>query len=105
FVHPVYYLSFVLFRLFFSFFFFIVHQPSFSLFPYTTLFRSLFTLWRGPTPATRAFAAHAARRWFHRLSVFTLFTLRRGPTKVNKNRKSRRLNSSHGSISYAFFCL
>src|SRR5215813_14770610 len=57
--------------------------PRSTLFPYTTLFRSLLPrAWRSnspPPPAVR----------------------RRG----NRDRKSTRLNSSHVRISYAVFCL
>src|SRR6266542_2648498 len=58
--------------------------PRSTLFPYTTLFRSL---GRGE-PGARA--AHGARGRAG------------GPAR---DRKSTRLNSSHGSISYAVFCL
>src|SRR5437773_5584312 len=58
--------------------------PRSTLFPYTTLFRSL----RRPR-RTRDRRLHAARR------------LRVSPA----DRKSTRLNSSHITISYAVFCL
>src|SRR5215470_13653548 len=56
--------------------------PRSTLFPYTTLFRS-------PRPHRR-----------HRHGGVTV----RGQTAAG-DRKSTRLNSSHGSISYAVFCL
>src|SRR3989304_1617903 len=69
----------------YSFFFFLMirRPPRSTLFPYTTLFRS-------PGP-----------------------TVREGPRRVRSpgggfrllDRKSTRLNSSHGYISYAVFCL
>src|SRR5438128_2960670 len=59
--------------------------PGSTLFPYTTLFRSL----RGRRDA----ADNAAR------------TRTMRPTASLRDRKSTRLNSSHGSISYAVFCL
>src|SRR2546427_2296511 len=71
----------------FCFFFLMIRRPPRStLFPYTTLFRSL-PEWRiGPwSTAVRA----VRRRKPHR----------RG------DRKSTRLNSSHSQISYAVFCL
>src|SRR6266542_2679068 len=56
--------------------------PRSTLFPYTTLFRS----------------------WFMRITAGS-----NAPVPVvlltNQDRKSTRLNSSHGSISYAVFCL
>src|SRR5207245_3405908 len=58
--------------------------PRSTLFPYTTLFRSTT---RGERPAASCppRAAATCWRWV--------------------DRKSTRLNSSHGSISYAVFCL
>src|SRR2546422_8072947 len=66
--------------------------PRSTLFPYTTLFRSLPRRLRGP---------RASRQRPHGVS-------RRGGERrlgVDADRKSTRLNSSHGYISYAVFCL
>src|SRR2546429_4458864 len=62
--------------------------PRSTLFPYTTLFRS--------ASFSRARITLTARRrvTFPRLTM-----------KPAKDRKSTRLNSSHGYISYAVFCL
>src|SRR5256885_9159322 len=69
--------------------------PRSTLFPYTTLFRSVLSKM---SDAGRAFAAHRVRR-VRRL-------LERGAaTSMNIDRKSTRLNSSHLVISYAVFCL
>src|SRR5687768_18312295 len=67
--------------------------PRSTLFPYTTLFRSLP---RGlhREPAVAAPAAYLGRR-----------RARRGTADQEPDRKSTRLNSSHGYISYAVFCL
>src|SRR2546430_4314602 len=62
--------------------------PRSTLFPYTTLFRSL----------SLALAADAAAQ-----SVVPDSTLVIGPARLD--RKSTRLNSSHSQISYAVFCL
>src|SRR6266542_5094241 len=63
------------------FFFLMIRRPPRStLFPYTTLFRSRRRTW--PRPRCR----HPSRC-------------------CRRDRKSTRLNSSHGSISYAVFCL
>src|SRR6266850_6832109 len=71
---------FVLSLFLFSFFFLMIRRPPRStLFPYTTLFRSVPAPWR----------RHPRRR--HN-SPWT-------------DRKSTRLNSSHLVISYAVFCL
>src|SRR5437762_4092996 len=75
-------------------------QPPSSLFPYTTLFRSLGSA--GPHPRDRiSVTVHEEAR---RVDVsidgqpFTSYIWKR-------DRKSTRLNSSHRCISYAVFCL
>src|SRR5687768_17967199 len=68
----------------FSFFLMIRRPPRSTLFPYTTLFRSSA---RRTTSATVPGGPLAAR-----------------PAEP-QDRKSTRLNSSHGYISYAVFCL
>src|SRR6266536_1424222 len=70
------------------FFLLIWRPPRSTLFPYTTLFRSLFLPNR----------LHRLRRCFSRGNG--CWSLGR-----NKDRKSTRLNSSHEWISYAVFCL
>src|SRR2546422_9342682 len=80
----------------FSFFFFLMirRPPRSTLFPYTTLFRSRRDAAYGLERALRALAdqeergAHSA-----------------GIEQIEGDRKSTRLNSSHGYISYAVFCL
>src|SRR5205809_3708077 len=78
-------------------------QPRSTLFPYTTLFRSprQDTLDRD-LGECRPLAAGAVVRvvedQFHRRA-------RRGIDLRQRDRKSTRLNSSHGYISYAVFCL
>src|SRR2546429_7154498 len=76
-----------------NFFFFLMirRPPRSTLFPYTTLFRSgrRASSGLGPpprkSPCRHAHSAHA--------------------TDADRDRKSTRLNSSHGYISYAVFCL
>src|SRR5688572_32980175 len=74
--------------LFFFFFLMIRRPPRSTLFPYTTLFRSLnLSASRGVMRADNPesfVAAHA---------------------RLQADRKSTRLNSSHSQISYAVFCL
>src|SRR5437588_7881593 len=71
--------------------------PRSTLFPYTTLFRSLGTI-------------GVAMIVWHRMSVGTdqlegiLYTLA-ALASIVTDRKSTRLNSSHTVISYAVFCL
>src|SRR2546429_9670010 len=82
---------------FYLFFFLMIRRPPRStLFPYTTLFRSCC---RGQTynPARKSRCSsgstfRSAREWQ---------VIVRGEV----DRKSTRLNSSHGYISYAVFCL
>src|SRR5437667_2637779 len=92
--------------------------PRSTLFPYTTLFRSLRPagqvplhvdrLERGAHDAgcTRQGAATARRRRARRRTPTCERDLRtRGHPLVELDRKSTRLNSSHITISYAVFCL
>src|SRR2546422_8268620 len=62
--------------------------PRSTLFPYTTLFRS---------------ADVSDTRWETRLLV--VLAASPNTTRIAADRKSTRLNSSHGYISYAVFCL
>src|SRR2546422_7750851 len=87
--------------------------PRSTLFPYTTLFRS----WRcamppGPAPASRHSSwARSLRTWKGTSSSATAWRSisRRWNFAFSpawrRDRKSTRLNSSHGYISYAVFCL
>src|SRR2546422_2086538 len=80
--------------------------PRSTLFPYTTLFRSQMRTLTDLPPvkprALRALVAHQASRFF-RCNGHALVT---DATWIeNGDRKSTRLNSSHGYISYAVFCL
>src|SRR5205809_4603972 len=71
--------------------------PTSTLFPYTTLFRS----------------HHAVNRLLRKnldcfsppMGVFSIHSLKGGIVMGAQDRKSTRLNSSHGYISYAVFCL
>src|SRR5687768_18126852 len=81
--------------------------PRSTLFPYTTLFRSL----PGAVPA----ADRRCRRRVHHEAVLRdhpgvgrggrSHRRRRAVPDLLVDRKSTRLNSSHGYISYAVFCL
>src|SRR5690348_17578747 len=92
--------------LFYFFFFLMIRRPPRStLFPYTTLFRSV--LRRGtegePEPDELCgFRLHHAQR----PAGEALRDSGAGGLRVPQgDRKSTRLNSSHPSISYAVFCL
>src|SRR2546422_4075441 len=101
--------------------------PRSTLFPYTTLFRSETarradpgTAWtRGVRFSGRDLASHGGREQAPRIALYR--TRRGGPRRPRPrryrrargrlarvpsgDRKSTRLNSSHGYISYAVFCL
>src|SRR2546422_8335127 len=72
--------------------------PRSTLFPYTTLFRSPY---KGPAQAMTELLAGQVQMYFETVAFF-LPHVRAGKVK---DRKSTRLNSSHGYISYAVFCL
>src|SRR2546422_5150409 len=74
--------------------------PRSTLFPYTTLFRSPARVPRG-APGLGRRGAHLAGGGRQRGRGLDGHAVRR-PTR---DRKSTRLNSSHGYISYAVFCL
>src|SRR2546422_9805181 len=84
---------------FFFFFFLMIRRPPRStLFPYTTLFRSL-------TGSTVATARYDAGRAELHTGVARVPDPRVDRLSALLDRKSTRLNSSHGYISYAVFCL
>src|SRR2546430_7318157 len=70
--------------------------PRSTLFPYTTLFRSLCVL------RTRTRIAADALARSGRTDLGASFD---GDRLGERDRKSTRLNSSHSQISYAVFCL
>src|SRR3712207_7813029 len=75
--------------------------PRSTLFPYTTLFRSVAFGWGIWSGSALPFALGAvALAAFVALAVFHYRLGRR-----RADRKSTRLNSSHANISYAVFCL
>src|SRR2546429_5885953 len=65
--------------------------PRSTLFPYTTLFRSHTATQRCPACSKRRGCGSCCRS--------------SDASVPNRDRKSTRLNSSHGYISYAVFCL
>src|SRR5690348_17765252 len=91
------------------FFFLVIRRPPRStLFPYTTLFRSILS---ANAAAEQCYGY--PRQRFQQLHVSDLFlpaeaerlrTYLRDASRA-VDRKSTRLNSSHPSISYAVFCL
>src|SRR5437762_8839463 len=88
--------------------------PISTLFPYTTLFRSLSgEVPRGEAPRITGKPERTARRILEQLldNGLVISSTPKGPirlafpAKVIGDRKSTRLNSSHRCISYAVFCL
>src|SRR5207248_11341041 len=90
--------------------------PRSTLFPYTTLFRSLtgcYRLARGPARCSLTRSADRCRRCRLRACVTAsaaasediLTASVKRKDHSGADRKSTRLNSSHRTISYAVFCL
>src|SRR3712207_6948849 len=71
--------------------------PRSTLFPYTTLFRSLATVYGGVGYQKQIRDAQRAH--------VIVATPGRLEDLLERDRKSTRLNSSHANISYAVFCL
>src|SRR3712207_7266134 len=89
--------------------------PRSTLFPYTTLFRSVVERLAARGPLLLVMEdLHWADRSTRDLVAYLATYLRNGPVLVlltfgsdelHRDRKSTRLNSSHANISYAVFCL
>src|SRR2546422_10645646 len=92
-------------HLFFFFFFFLMirRPPRSTLFPYTTLFRSARAERDDAVPPELP-CLGGARDGFGRGDPVRRPYLSPVPGRA-QDRKSTRLNSSHGYISYAVFCL
>src|SRR2546429_1773888 len=91
---------------FFFFFFLMIRRPPRStLFPYTTLFRS--SKFSNSQRAYRSgiFAASSNRLGRTTFAHSQRMTPSTPSRETGVDRKSTRLNSSHGYISYAVFCL
>src|SRR2546430_11016324 len=96
------------------FFFLMIRRPPRStLFPYTTLFRSVRALFEEGDGywdvAKNSTALHVAA-WRAHHATLKLLIERSAPERPRRkrahaDRKSTRLNPSHSQISYAVFCL
>src|SRR5689334_25144399 len=86
------------------FFFLMIRRPPRStLFPYTTLFRSVLDKGWIIRPSKCGVQSNGRRgRAWKTSGLFETGGRREGESR---DRKSTRLNSSHSSISYAVFCL
>src|SRR3712207_7402717 len=83
--------------------------PRSTLFPYTTLFRSLLARWQFAFQSYHQLFfllfLHKLRRSSKKPSSSVPFLLHPYTFLGYRDRKSTRLNSSHANISYAVFCL
>src|SRR3712207_8433839 len=102
-MHTLVVLSFCAYAGVVFFFLMIRRPPRSTLFPYTTLFRSVAATGRIAPRAAHPEVGGLADDWI---------AVRREPGRVAGDlvvlpldRKSTRLNSSHANISYAVFCL
>src|SRR2546427_8492122 len=75
--------------------------PRSTLFPYTTLFRSAWTV----AQDTMGFVPGQDGAASGSVVAESGESQRRAGVHVSRDRKSTRLNSSHSQISYAVFCL
>src|SRR2546422_5964304 len=81
--------------------------PRSTLFPYTTLFRSAMSPTRQEPPLARLHACDFREQHERGPSLLQrrLYGVAVESHQFMGDRKSTRLNSSHGYISYAVFCL
>src|SRR5687768_18236643 len=83
--------------------------PTSTLFPYTTLFRSHSLLEKGLFDELNLWVypilLGAGKKVFDDGALPSVLELIEPPISDDGDRKSTRLNSSHGYISYAVFCL
>src|SRR5256885_4024422 len=82
------------------------HPPRSTLFPYTTLFRSVVRKTRSPQTTGHEWPRPGIGVFQRTLSpVFTSQVTGVGDGQHPPDRESTRLNSSHLVLSYAVFCL
>src|SRR5947209_11448494 len=85
--------------------------PRSTLFPYTTLFRSVFSFLRKVVPFPLELDQHFIAAVLTVIgfsmndTVIVFDRIREYSRQMVGDRKSTRLNSSHANISYAVFCL
>src|SRR3712207_9119796 len=84
------------------FFFLMIRRPPRStLLPYTTLFRSALVR----PNITELRYSLLVKKGFLYQPVFISIDIGKSGYRMQQDRKSTRLNSSHANISYAVFCL
>src|SRR3712207_8118276 len=79
--------------------------PRSTLFPYTTLFRSVQTVLAWDPCSGAMFCFRGRRGDLLKILVWDGQGLILVAKRLERDRKSTRLNSSHANISYAVFCL
>src|SRR5258708_22254336 len=79
--------------------------PRSTLFPYTTLFRSVSLYFLAPATIALSTSASTSSLESADRELITSETLNLYASADTRDRKSTRLNSSHQIISYAVFCL
>src|SRR3712207_6968195 len=80
--------------------------PRSTLFPYTTLFRSMLFVSFGIAMWLALLGPLPKPAWFgNGAKIGYIISVRLIQSVLAKDRKSTRLNSSHANISYAVFCL
>src|SRR3712207_6880494 len=89
----------------FFFFLMIRRPPRSTLFPYTTLFRSMWLMQNGLANPDNAGAASSDYLHLFGLTALAYMWALMAKAAQEQDRKSTRLNSSHANISYAVFCL
>src|SRR5687768_18237966 len=79
--------------------------PRSTLFPYTTLFRSVVVVVSGEDSCQAIRVAAGIQHTVFADDLHPVHRVKGVRNPIRKDRKSTRLNSSHGYISYAVFCL
>src|SRR2546430_8626185 len=79
--------------------------PRSTLFPYTTLFRSIVQDFRIDLPRPRSLENHQLVDKAKEIMSVLREEIYAQEEQEERDRKSTRLNSSHSQISYAVFCL